>query len=332
MYILMHTIHNYDFVFPLQFGRHIITIRVHTHALLSSAGQDYNTISFRTNREDRHIAIAKWLESSREPCSFDVLRPILFDLLKRRETWDDTVEMLNFCIEQKGLQKELGRISTKQLFAVLYQAFCIRGCKVGCKLEKTNEEMNVRKNSIYMYEILMDHSLASMLRSQWVMNDVDFFAGDTSRPHISIFPRNGRSSDFGFPPIQLQCHFEAVLETWFQYFGWTYTILASRKHRSWSPLSGRWSELEIQDPQRVCICPPCSIDLSTVVWRLDAGLVQRERGDLKCFRWKHLHSVSGNRQMPTSMRNLAWRCFKDSCFDRLGLGQTYVGSHALQSA
>lgn len=150
MYILMHTIHNYDFVFPLQFGRHIITIRVHTHALLSSAGQDYNTISFRTNREDRHIAIAKWLESSREPCSFDVLRPILFDLLKRRETWDDTVEMLNFCIEQKGLQKELGRISTKQLFAVLYQAFCIRGCKVGCKLEKTNEEMNVRKQYIHV--------------------------------------------------------------------------------------------------------------------------------------------------------------------------------------
>ena len=118
---------------------------VYTHALLPSAGQDYNTISFRTNREERHIGIAEWLASSQEPGSFDVLRPILFDLLKRRETWDDTVEMLNFCIEQKGLQKELGRISTKQLFAALYQAFCIGGCKVGCKLENTNEEMKVRK-------------------------------------------------------------------------------------------------------------------------------------------------------------------------------------------
>lgn len=54
---------------------------------------------------------------------FTLLRhPLLFDLLKHRENWDDTVEAVNTSIKDLGLVADLGTISTKQLFATLYQA------------------------------------------------------------------------------------------------------------------------------------------------------------------------------------------------------------------
>mgnify|MGYP002803560725 FL=1 len=105
--------------------------------------KDYNTVSFRKSREQRQADIEEWVKSSEQPGSFDLLHPLLFDLLKRRETWDDTVETMNRCIKQMGLHQELGRISTKQLFNTLYQAKLVDENVWSLEIWKIDPSLNI---------------------------------------------------------------------------------------------------------------------------------------------------------------------------------------------
>ena len=200
----------------------------------------------------------------------------------------------------------------------------------------------------------MGYSLVSTLRSQWVMShDVDFFAGDTSRAHISIFPRNGPSSDFGFPPLQLNYH--VILKQFLRHVsvkhssfdislivyltcGWMYLWDIRSWHLENVPLGAPFQAADLNLRFKILSEFACAHPVPLIYprWFGDSTPdLFNVNGEILSVLDESICILSlgiGKCRRPCG--NLAWRCASGThvLTDWLGLGQTYAGSQALQSA